>query len=62
MRNASHTDAPMTREQALRLKELATDALEPEAFSPKLTASEASLRIETLLAKLRLQDGPPHTR
>jgi hypothetical protein len=62
MRTASHTDAPMTREQALRLKEFATDALEPEAFNPKLTASEAALRIEALQTKLRLQDGPPHTR
>ena len=61
MHVVSHADAPMTGEQASRLKELASDALEPEAFNPKLTASEAALRIETLQAKLRLQDGPPHT-
>ena len=61
MHTASHTDTPMTREQASRLKQLAIEALEPEAFSLRLTASEAALRIEMLQAKLRLQDGPPHT-
>jgi hypothetical protein len=62
MHTDTHSDTPMTTEQASRLKELAMEALEPEAFSPKLTASEAAIRIETLQAKLRLQDGPPHTR
>lgn len=61
MHTDSDIDAPMTPEQASRLKQLATDALELDAFSPRLTASEAALRIETLQAKLRLQDGPPHT-
>ena len=51
----------MTREQAAQLKQLSTDALEPEAFDPNLTASEALLRIRSLEAKLRLQDEPPHT-
>jgi hypothetical protein len=55
------TDMPMTRGQAARLKELATEALEPEAYSSKLSAPEAALRIHALEAKLRLQDGPPHT-
>jgi hypothetical protein len=54
-------DAPMTEEQATLLKQLATDAFEPEAFRPHLTRSEAAQRIAVLRAKLKLQDGPPHT-
>jgi hypothetical protein len=61
MHRDAHTDAPMTPDQAARLKELATEALEPEAYSGTLSAAEAALRIEALEAKLRLQDGPPHT-
>jgi hypothetical protein len=57
----SLTDQPMTAEQAAILKRLAMDAFEPEAFSGKLTRKEAALRIETLRAKLHLQDEPPHT-
>ncbi len=52
---------PMTRAQAARLKVLSEEAFEPEAFSRRLTRAEAELRIETLSAKLKLQDGPPHT-
>jgi hypothetical protein len=61
MHSDTHSKAPMTAEQASRLKALAIDALEPEAFSLDLTAAEAGRRIATLEAKLRLQDGPPHT-
>jgi len=50
----------MTAEQAERLKALAYEAYEPEAFSPSLTAAEAERRIATLNAKLKLLDGPPH--
>jgi hypothetical protein len=54
-------DAPMTEEQAALLKQLAIDAYEPEAFRLHLTQSEAAERIAVLRAKLKLQDGPPHT-
>ena len=60
---ASHADGdePMTEAQAARLKSLSEQAFEPDAFHPKLTKAAAALRIETLSAKLKLQDGPPHT-
>ncbi len=52
---------PMTGEQAARLKELAAQALEPEAYHSGLTAGEAARRIKALEVKLRIMDGPPHT-
>jgi hypothetical protein len=52
---------PMTDAQALRLKILSEEARELEPFHPKLTKAEAARRIEALEAKLKLQDGPPHT-
>jgi Protein of unknown function (DUF3072) len=52
---------PMTEEQASRLKLLAEQAFELEAFKPTLDRGEAARRIAALQAKLRLQDGPPHT-
>ncbi|MGH6768377.1 MAG: DUF3072 domain-containing protein [Xanthobacteraceae bacterium] len=55
------SDEPMTRTQASCLKALAEDAFELEAFSEELSRSEAARRIDALRAKLRLQDGPPHT-
>lgn len=58
---AEDADAPMTAEQAALLERLARDAFEPEASSPHLTRGEAQRRIATLNAKLKLQDGPPHT-
>ena len=51
----------MTDAQASRLKVLSEEARELEAFHPKLTKAEAARRIEALEAKLKLQDGPPHT-
>lgn len=53
--------AMMTAEQASRLKQLACDAFEPEAFRANLTQTEAQRRIATLAAKLVLLDEPPHT-
>jgi len=53
-------DDPMTGAQASYLKTLAEEAHEPEAFSPRLTKTEASKRIDLLKAKLKLFDGPPH--
>ena len=58
---AEDAAAPMTAEQAALLERLARDAFEPEAFSPNLTRGEDQRRIATLNAKLKLQDGPPHT-
>jgi Protein of unknown function (DUF3072) len=52
----------MTQKQRAMLHRLSQEALEPEAFSGGLSKAEAQRRIEALAAKLRLQDGPPHTR
>ena len=54
-------DARMTARQERELRELAKDALEPEAFSRMLTRTEAAARINTLKAKLALMSHPPHT-
>jgi hypothetical protein len=54
-------DDPMTGAQASYLKTLAEQAHELDAFSPRLSKAEASRRIDALRAKLKLQDGPPHT-
>lgn len=54
-------DEPMTDAQAAQLRSLSELAYELEAFNPRLNQAEAALRIEALSAKLRLQDGPPHT-
>jgi hypothetical protein len=51
----------MTAEQAARLKQLAHDTYDVDAFNPHLTAAEAQRRIAMLSAKLPLLDGPPHT-
>jgi hypothetical protein len=52
---------PMTGAQANYLKTLSEEAREPEAFTTNLSKAEASRRIHAFKAKLRLQDGPPHT-
>jgi hypothetical protein len=51
----------MTSAQASYLRALAERTFEPEAFRPGLSRAEAARRIAALEAKLRLQDGPPHT-
>jgi hypothetical protein len=51
----------MTAEQVVRLKQLAIDAYEPDAFKLNLTHAEAQRRISMLSAKLPLLDEPPHT-
>ena len=51
----------MTAAQLTELKKLAEDAFEPDAFGQHLTQNEAAQRIAALRAKLKLQDGPPHT-
>lgn len=54
-------DEPMTAEQAATLKKLAEAAYELDAFKPRLTSTEAEVRIAALTAKLKLLDKPPHT-
>ena len=51
----------MTADQAERLRQLAHDCYEPEAFSTQLTRAEADRRIAMLEAKRPLLDEPPHT-
>jgi hypothetical protein len=51
----------MNATQAALLRRLARDSYEPEAFSAQLTRLEADRRIAMLKAKMKLQDGPPHT-
>ena len=60
-RKPAATELPMTAEQAARLKQLAIEAYELDAFKPMLTQAEAERRIATLGAKLKLLDAPPHT-
>jgi hypothetical protein len=55
------SEEPMTAAQSACLKDLAEQAFEWEAFNPRLSEAEAARRIDALAAKLRLQDGPPHT-
>lgn len=52
----------MTAEQTALLKQLAQAAYDFEAYRASLTQSEAEVRIAVLKAKLKLQDGPPHTQ
>jgi Protein of unknown function (DUF3072) len=52
--------ARMTPAQKALLRQLARDGYEPEAFSERLTQSEAARRIAMLQAKLKLMDEPPH--
>jgi hypothetical protein len=55
------SDGRMTDTQAARLKVLAKQALELDAYKPTLDHQEAARRIAALEAKLRLLDEPPHT-
>ena len=47
----------MTRAQALRLKELAEEAYQPEQFAANLSFDEAARRIDTLKAEITLADS-----
>jgi hypothetical protein len=58
---ANTEQEPMAAAQAVELKGLAAETLEPDAFDPSLTAAEAAERIKALKAKLRLMSEPPHT-
>jgi hypothetical protein len=54
-------EEPMTPQQAERLRHLAEEAFELDAFARHLTREEAARRIAVLEAKLRLLGEPPHT-
>ena len=58
---ATGADGAMTPAQAAELKQLAVAAYEHDAFSQRLTRSDAARRIDMLKAKLTLLDEPPHT-
>jgi hypothetical protein len=49
--------AAMTRAQALRLKDLATEAYQPEQFAPGLSFDEAARRIDALKVEIALADS-----
>ena len=59
--DAVTANQPMTVGQVVKLRQLAEDAYELDAFKPNLTRAEAGRRIAALTAKLKLLDGPPHT-
>jgi hypothetical protein len=48
---------PMTRAQALRLKDLAEEAYQPERYATDLSFEEAARRIDALKAELALADS-----
>ena len=48
---------PMSRAQALRLKDLAEEAYQPGQFVPNLSFAEAARRIDTLKAEIALADS-----
>ena len=47
----------MTRAQALRLKELAEEAYQPEQYAPNLSSDEAARRIDALKAEIAQADS-----
>jgi hypothetical protein len=47
----------MTRAQALRLKDLAEEACQPEQYAPGLSFDEAARRIDALKAEIVLADS-----
>ncbi len=57
-----NADGRMTPEQAALLKQLAEDALEPDAYKPQVTRGEAERRIAMLRAKIKLMGEPPHVQ
>jgi hypothetical protein len=49
--------APMTRAQALRPKDLAGEAYQPERYGTNLSFDEAERRIDALKAEIALADS-----
>ncbi len=54
---ADRLAGPMTRAQALRLRNLAEEAYQPEQYMPKLSFQEAARRIDALKAEIALADS-----
>jgi hypothetical protein len=54
---AGRLAGPMTRAQALRLKELAEEAYQPKQYVPNLSSDEAARRIDALKAEIALADS-----
>jgi Protein of unknown function (DUF3072) len=54
---AGRLAGPMTRTQALRLKELAEEAYQPKQYAPNLSSDEAARRIDALKAEIALADS-----
>jgi Protein of unknown function (DUF3072) len=54
---AGRRAGPMTRAQALRLKELAEEAYQPEQYAPNLSSDEAARRIDALKAEIAQADS-----
>jgi hypothetical protein len=48
---------PMSRAQALRLKDLANEAYQPERYAANLSFEEAARRIDALRAEIALADS-----
>ena len=48
---------PMTRAQALRLKDLVEEAYQPERYATDLSFEEAARRIDALKAEIALADS-----
>ncbi|WP_316225068.1 MULTISPECIES: DUF3072 domain-containing protein [unclassified Bradyrhizobium] len=48
---------PMTTAQAMRLKDLAEEACQPDRYEPGLTFEEAARRIDALKAEIALADS-----
>ena len=53
---AGRLSRSMTRAQALRLKDLAEEACQPEQYAAHLSFDEAARRIEALNAEIALAD------
>ena len=54
---ADRLAGPMTRAQALRLKDLTEEAYQPEQFVPDLSFDDAARRIDALKAEIALADS-----
>jgi hypothetical protein len=54
---AGRLAGPMTRAQALRLKDLAEEAYQPKQYAPILSFDEAARRVEALKAEIALADS-----
>ena len=54
---AGRLAGPMTRAQALRLKDLAQETYQPKQYASNLSFEEAARRIDALKAEIALADS-----